>query len=184
MFYIDGNSLGLTMRYHYNEKHAWVITQKHQTRSKKMNGQVLKSFVFATVLTFFSGALHLPFALASSVPSENIDLEITVKVSQKGFADQQGKIFGAKKFLKIPKDKVVRITFVFDENVASLAYGDAHQVAIGNEGWTKESQKIWMFSQKASITFQSGKDGDQYRAYCILDCIGMEHLNNLVIKVG
>jgi len=78
----------------------------------------------------------------------------------------------------------VRITFVFDEDMASLAYGDTHQVAItGNEGWTEESQKIWVFSQKASITFQSGKEGNQYRAYCILDCIGMEHLNNLLISV-
>jgi hypothetical protein len=149
-----------------------------------MKGQALKIFVLATVLTFSSGVLHVPIALASSVPSKNIDVELTVKVSQKGFADQRGKIFGAKNFLNIPKDKVVRITFVFDENVASLAYGDTHQVAIaGNEGWIKESEKIWMFSQKASITFQSGDEDDQYRAYCILDCIGMEHLNNLVIKV-
>jgi len=152
--------------------------------AKFMNGQVFKRFVFATVLTFFSGVLHLPIAVASSAPLEKVNLEITVKVNQKGFLDQGGKLFGAKNTLKIPKDKVVRITFVFDEDMASLAYGDTHQVAItGNEGWTKESQKIWVFSQKASITFQSGKEGNQYRAYCILDCIGMEHLNNLLISV-
>ena len=150
-----------------------------------MKGQALKIIVLATALTFSSGVLYVPMALASSIPSKDIDVEITVKVSQKGFADQRGRIFGGKNFLNLPEDKVVRITFVFDENVASLAYGDTHQVAIkGNEGWIEESEKIWMFSQKASITFQSGKNGDQYRAYCILDCIGMEHLNNLVIKVG
>ena len=80
---------------------------------------------------------------------------------------------------------MVRIIFVFDEDVTSLAYGDTHQVAItGKEGWTKESEKIWIFNQQTSITFQTGKAGAQYRAYCILDCIGMEHLNNLVITVA
>ncbi len=149
-----------------------------------MKKQALKFFVFATALTFFSGTLHGPITLASSVTSKKIDLEVMVKVNQKGFLNQRGKLFGAKNPLKIPKDSMVRITFVFDETVTSLAYGDTHQVAItGNEGWTKESQKIWMFNQQSSITFQTGQEGAQYRAYCILDCIGMEHLNNLVIKV-
>lgn len=147
--------------------------------------QTLKIIVFATTLTFFSSVSYLPVALASSVLSSKVDLEVTVKVSQKGFSDQHGKLFGPKNTLKIPKGKVVRITFVFDEKIANLAYGDTHQIAItGAEGWTKESEKIWMFSQQSSITFQSGNDGSQYRAYCIIDCIGMEHLNNLLIKVG
>ena len=149
-----------------------------------MKSPVLKSFVIATALTFFSGVLHVPIAMASSEMSKIVDLEITVKVNQKGFLDQRGKLFGAKNTLNIPKDSIVRIIFVFDENVTSLAYGDTHQVAItGNEGWTKESGKIWMFNQQTSITLQTGKEGAQYRAYCILDCIGMEHLNNLVITV-
>ena len=29
----------------------------------------------------------------------------------------------------------------------------------------------------------AGEKGMQYRAYCILDCIGMEHLTNLFIQV-
>ena len=149
-----------------------------------MKDQVFKNFVFATALAFFSGVLHAPIVLASSVASETVELEITVKVNQKGFIDHKGKLFGGKNVLNIPKDKLVRITFVFDEDMTSLAYGDTHQVAItGNEGWTKESQKIWMLNQKTHITFQTGKEGTQYRAYCILDCIGMEHLNNLVIRV-
>ena len=110
-------------------------------------------------------------------------LEITVRVNQKGFLDQKGKVFSRKNLLKLPHGKVVRITFVFDENVTSLAYGDTHQVAITGDGWTKESEKIWMFSQQTSIIFQAGDEGTNYRAYCILDCIGMEHLNNLVINV-
>lgn len=77
----------------------------------------------------------------------------------------------------------MRITFVFDESMTSLAYDDTHQVAINGDGWTKESDKIWMFSQQTSMTFQTDEEGDRYRAYCILDCIGMEHLNNLIISV-
>ncbi|MEO8325812.1 MAG: hypothetical protein ABI618_08185 [Nitrospirota bacterium] len=149
-----------------------------------MKGQVLKSFVFATALAFFSGILQVPIVLASSVASEKVELEITVKVNQKGFIDHKGKPFLGKNGLNIPKNKVVRITFVFDEDMTSLAYGDTHQIAIsGNEGWTKESQKIWVLNKKAHVTFQTGKEGTQYRAFCILDCIGMEHLNNLVIRV-
>ena len=148
-----------------------------------MKGKAFKIFVFATALTFFGGSLHLPVALASSVLSSKVDVEIMVKVSQKGFADERGKLFSPKNFLKIPKGQVVRITFVFDENMSSLSYGDTHQIAITGAGGTKESEKIWVFSQKSSITLQSGKDGDAFRAYCIVDCIGMEHLNNLLIKV-
>jgi hypothetical protein len=149
-----------------------------------MNNQIFKRLVLATALTFCSGVLHLPMALASSIASEKVDVEITVKVNQKGFLDQKGKILGGKSILKIPKNAVVRITFVFDENLTSLAYGDTHQFAMtGDEGWTKESQKIWMFNKQTQITFTSGEDGSQYRVYCILDCIGMEHLNNLMIRV-
>ena len=148
-----------------------------------MKGNALKAFVFATALTFFCGSLQLPVALASSGHSSKVDVEVVVKVSQKGFSDERGKLFSPKNFLKIPKDKVVRITFVFDESISSLSYGDTHQIATG-AGETKESEKIWMFSQKSSITLQRGKDGEKYRAYCIVDCIGMEHLNNLLIQVA
>lgn len=148
-----------------------------------MKGKAFRIFVFATALTFFGGSLHLPVTLASSVLSSKVDVEILVKVSQKGFSDEQGKLFSPKKFLKIPKGQVVRITFVFDESMSSLSYGDTHQIAITGAGGTKESEKIWVFSKKSSITLQSGKDGDVFRAYCIVDCIGMEHLNNLLMKV-
>ena len=146
--------------------------------------QVWKAVVISTALTFSSAALHVPIALASSEVSEKVDLEITVKVHQKGFSDKRGKLYDGRNILKIPKGQVVRITFVFDESMTSLAYGDTHQIAVmGNAGWTKETEKIWMLSQQAHLTFQAGNEGEQYRAYCIIDCIGMEHLNNLIILV-
>ncbi len=144
----------------------------------------LKGCVFATVLTLLCSVSHVPFALAANSNIQTVDLEITVRVNQKGFLDHRGKLFTNKNQLNLPKNSTVRITFVFDENMTSLAYGDTHQVAItAKKAWTKESEKIWMFNQQANIVFQTGPEGNQYRAYCIIDCIGMEHLNNLVINV-
>ena len=148
-----------------------------------MKWHALKVFVLATVLIFSTSLVQLPIALASSSTPKNVDVEITVRVNEKGFLDHKGKVFSPKKPLNLPHGKVVRITFLFDEKMTSLAYGDTHQVAIAGDGWTKETEKFWMFSQKASMTFQVGEEGVQYRAYCILDCIGMDHLKNLVIQV-
>ena len=148
-----------------------------------MIGCFSKVFVLATALTFAASMVQLPFVWASASTSRKADVELTVRVNQKGFLDQMGKLYTAKNVLKLRHGKVVRITFVFDEEMTSLAYGDTHQVAITGKEWTKESEKFWMFNQQASITFQAGKEGEKYRAYCILDCIGMEHLNNLIIKI-
>lgn len=148
-----------------------------------MNNRFFKAFVVTTAMIFVTSLVPLSMAWASPSPPKNVDVEITVRVNQKGFLDQKGKVFSPKNFLSLPHGKVVRITFVFDENMSSLAYGDTHQVAITGNGLAKESGKIWMFNQKTTITFQVGKEGAQYRAYCILDCIGMEHLNNLAIQV-
>ena len=149
-----------------------------------MNYRLFKAFVVTTAILFVTSLVPLSMALASPSTSEDIDLEITVRVNEKGFLDQKGKVFSPKNILTLPQGKVVRINFVFDEKMSSLAYGDTHQVAITGEGLTKESGKIWMFNQKTSIAFQVGKEGAQYRAYCILDCIGMKHLTNLLINVG
>jgi len=148
-----------------------------------MTQYFLKGLVLTTALFFSISLVQLPIALASSSTSKDVDVEVTVRVNQKGFLDQNGKVFNKRNILQLPEGKVVRITFVFDEAMSSLAYGDTHQVAITGDDWTKESDKIWMFSQKTSMTFQTGEEGVRYRAYCILDCIGMKHLNNLVIQV-
>lgn len=148
-----------------------------------MASRILNFFVLSMTLIFSFNLIQLPMAWASPATSKIVDVEITVGVSQQGFVDEKGKVFSPKNILKLPHGKIVRITFVFDEKMSSLAYGDTHQVAITGDGWTKESEKIWMLSQTTSMAFQIGKEGTQYRAYCILDCIGMEHLNNLVIQV-
>ena len=145
--------------------------------------QPMKSLVLATALTFVTTFVQIPMVWASPPTAQSVDIEITVKVNQKGFLDQKGKLFTKKNILELPKDKVVRIHFVFDESLTSLAYGDTHQVAITGENGTLESGKIWAWEQQSSITFPVGAEGTKYRAYCILDCIGMEHLNNLIIHV-
>ncbi len=112
-------------------------------------------------------------------------LEVKIRVNEKGFLDEKGRVFGPKHPLKVPDGKLVKITFVFDESVSSLAIGDTHQIAIiADDGWSLESEKIWMFHTKTSVLMTAGEKGRKtYRAYCIVDCLGMEHLNNLPIEV-
>ena len=137
--------------------------------------------VVALVLVFVAFPGSLVTAFADSKP----DLELIVKVNEKGFFDEKNRLLGPQNPLKVSKGKSVKIVFLFDESVKSLAIGDVHQIAvIAEDSWTVESDKIWMFNQKASVTFIAGEKGrTHYRAYCIVDCIGMDHLNNLVINV-
>ena len=150
-----------------------------------MLGVLSKISVMSTTLLFCVSLVFTPAVLASTKGAVPADMEITVKVSEKGFLDQRNKPYGRKNPLKLPKGKVVRITFEFSEKMTSLAFGDTHQVAIiSKDGWELESEKIWMWETKASVSFLAGEDGrTSYRAYCIVDCIGMDHLKNLVIQV-
>ncbi|HNG54749.1 MAG TPA: hypothetical protein PLR85_15285, partial [Nitrospira sp.] len=112
-------------------------------------------------------------------------LEIKVRVSEKGFFDEKGKPYGGKRMLQVPKDTMVKITFVFGEDLTSLAAGDTHQITVrAEDGWKQETSPLWMMNRESTVSFLAGEKGRmQYRAYCILDCIGMEHLTNLFIQV-
>jgi len=148
-------------------------------RKRKFNFVVL-----VTVLALVFGAY--PGSLVAVFADSKHDLELIVKVNEKGFFDEKDKLLGPKNPLEVSKGTTVKIVFVFDEGVKSLAIGDVHQIAItADDGWTVESDKIWFFNLKSSVTFIAGENGrTQYRGFCIIDCIGMDHLNNLVIKVG
>ena len=139
--------------------------------------------VLFTVLALVFGAF--PGSLVAVFADSKTDLELIVKVNEKGFFDEKDKLLGPKNPLEVSKGTIVKIVFVFDEGVKSLAIGDVHQLAItADDSWTLESDKIWFFNQKSTVTFIAGENGrTQYRGYCIIDCIGMDHLNNLVIKV-
>lgn len=142
---------------------------------------------FAIYLSIFSIALRPTHSSATSQPSPLPDLQqVIVKVNEKGFFDHADQLFGPKNPLVLRKGKKAEITFVFHEGVTSLAIGDVHQMALTakKDRWTIESEKIWVFNRKATLTFQPGEQGrDEYRVYCIIDCIGMDHLKNLVIRV-
>jgi len=148
-----------------------------------MRGKLTRSFAGVMVFTFALFILQPVLTYASSHSKPTV--EIKVRVSEKGFLDERGKPFGPKNALKLPNGQMVKITFVFSEEMNSLAIGDTHQIAIVSDGdWSQETEKIWVFNRKASLTFRAGENGiTKYRAYCIIDCLGMEHLNNLVIKV-
>ncbi len=148
--------------------------------TKKITQSVALVTVLALSLVMSQGSL----AAVSAETSH--DVEVLVKVNEKGFFDKNNRHLGPQRPLMVPKGKRVKVTFVFDESPTSLAIGDVHQVAVtAEDGWAIESDKIWVLHRRASVTFVAGEAGrKQYRAYCTLDCIGMDHLNNLVIKVG
>lgn len=152
-----------------------VRTDRNRTRHK--------IFPLAVALAYAVFSLHAPIATADTHGKP--DIEITVRVNQKGFFDEKNRVFGPSTPLKLPAGKVVKLTFVFDEDINSLAIGDVHQIAIVSDGgFSVESEKIWLLHKKSSVTFEAGEHGrTRYRAYCTLDCIGMERLNNLVIEV-
>ena len=145
--------------------------------------RISRFIAFAVVLAFGVISLHVPPAAADS--HGNPVLDITVRVSQKGFANEKNRLFGKSNPLKIPAGKVVKLTFVFDEDFDNLAVGDVHQIAVVSEGgFSVESEKIWLLHKESSVTFEAGEHGrTHYRAYCILDCMGMDRLTNLVIEV-
>jgi len=139
--------------------------------------------VLVTVLALVFGAF--PGSLVAVFADSKPDLELIVKVNENGFFDEKDKLLGPKNPLEVSKGTTVKVVFVFDEGVQSLAIGDVHQIAItAGDSWTVESDKIWFFNRKSTVTFIAGENGrTHYRGHCIVDCIGMDHLNNLVIKV-
>lgn len=148
-----------------------------------MRSKIGRYVILVTALAF-SMAIYQGSLTAVSA-SVSPDVAVTIRVSEKGFFDHKGRPVGPKNPIKISKGKRVKITFVFDEALNSLAIGDAHQIAItADDRWTIESKKIWLFNKETSLTFVAGENGrKEYRGYCIIDCIGMDHLKNLVIKV-
>ncbi len=145
--------------------------------------RVVRILPLAIVLAYALFSLHAPIAVADT--HDKPEIEITVRVNQKGFLDEKNKILGPSNPLKLPAGKVVKLTFVFDEDINSLAIGDVHQIAVVSDGgFSIETEKIWLLHKKSSVTFEAGEHGrTRYRAYCILDCIGMDRLNNLMIEV-
>ncbi|MEK6802089.1 MAG: hypothetical protein AABZ34_05405 [Nitrospirota bacterium] len=137
----------------------------------------------ATMLAFVASVAGP--AMTAAAPLEKTPVEIKVRVSEKGFLDDKGRPYGAKRALQVPKDTMVKITFVFAEDMTSLAVGDTHQITIrAEDGWKQETGSVWVMNRESSVSFLAGeKSRTQYRAYCILDCIGMEHLTNLLIQV-
>jgi hypothetical protein len=146
---------------------------------------VARALIFAMVSVFSVFVMGVPRLAADTHSHSEETVEITVKVTEKGFFDEKKRLIGPKNPLKIPAGEMVKLTFVFDEAINSLAIGDVHQIAITAEDkWTIESEKIWALHNRQSVTFRAGENGRmRYRAHCILDCIGMEQLNNLVIEV-
>ena len=146
--------------------------------------QIMTRLATGITALAFAATLAAP-AVTHAAGLDKALMEIKVRVSEKGFLDEKGKPYGGKRLLQVPKDTVVKITFVFGEDLTSLAAGDTHQISVrAEDGWKQESASLWIMNRESTISFLAGEKGRmQYRAYCILDCIGMEHLTNLIIQV-
>ena len=146
--------------------------------------QLTKRLATVATMLAFVASVAGPAMTAAATP-EKTPVEIKVRVSEKGFLDEKGRPYGAERALQVPKDTMVKITFVFGEDMTSLAVGDTHQITIrAEDGWKQETGSVWVMNRESSVSFLAGeKNRTQYRAYCILDCIGMEHLTNLLIQV-
>jgi len=160
-----------------------MMRLREDVRSAGPKQRRWKALPLAVVLAIALSGLYAPMAVADSHGKP--DLEITIRVSQKGFLDDKNRLLGPSHPLKLPAGKMVLLTFVFDEDINSLAIGDVHQIAVVSDGgFSVESEKLWLLHKKSSVTFEAGDHRrTRYRAYCMLDCIGMERLNNLVIEV-
>jgi hypothetical protein len=148
-----------------------------------MNKRARRIGAAVTVLAYALLTLGPPITFAD--PGDQAPVSITIRVNEKGFLDEKGRLYGPKSSLRIAKGELVKITFVFNEDITSLAVGDTHQIAIqADDRWKAETDKIWVLNKQASISLRVGENGrTRYRVYCILDCLGMEHLTNLVIEV-
>ncbi len=146
-------------------------------------GSIVRTILACAVLgglALLAKPAHVQAADRTATP-----LQVTIRVSEKGFLDETGRPYNAKRPLVLPKDAVVTMRFIFSEDLMSLAVSDSHQIAVRSEdGRTQESAAIWIMNRESSITLVAGENGrTHYRAYCILDCIGMEKLTNLIIRV-
>lgn len=148
-----------------------------------MKSLITRIMTLVTVLSF-AGTIFAT-SIADASPAGTAPINIKVRVSEKGFFDEKGKPYGPSRRLSVPKGARVTLTFEFAEDLTSIAVGDTHQVTLRSEdGWTQETGKIWVMSRQSSLTFVAGENGRaRYRAYCILDCLGMEHLTNLLVDV-
>ena len=102
--------------------------------------KIFKFVISTTVLLFsiatFQGSL-------TTVSASSTHMELTVNVSEKGFFDEKGKLLGPKNPLKVPKGKKIKIIFVFEEALNSLAIGDVHQIAITADDGDIRAGRKW-----------------------------------------
>lgn len=64
-----------------------------------------------------------------------------------------------------------------------LAYGETHTETIAGDGWTKETEKFWHFANGPASPFNLAKRAPKTRQDGMLTCMGITHVNDLVIEV-
>ncbi len=132
--------------------------------------------LLAIVLLFCATALTLyPFQVRA-VPAQ---IEVIIKVNEDGFYDRNGKSFN--NLIEVPKGRSVKLVF---EHVGKP--GEKHAfVLLFDSDEEIESGTISDLNRRTHIEFNTGESGEIYDIFCVIvECDGMEHLTDLLIKVG
>ena len=118
------------------------------------------------------------FNVLSPVFATPPQFDVIIKVNNKGFFDVEGNSLD--NILQVPENSDVKLIFVYDAKP-----GDRHEIALlFSSGEEIYSDPISYENKRAHILFTSGKHGESYDVFCIIDCDAMDYLTDLVIEVA
>lgn len=129
--------------------------------------------IMLAILVSFCTTTLLPLQTAA-IPSQT---EVIIKVNEEGFFDSEGKPLN--NLIEVPKERAVKLIF---EHAGKP--GEKHAfVLLFDSDEEIESGTISDVNRQTHIEFNTGEAGETYDVFCVLvDCDGMEHLTDLVIR--
>ena len=157
--------------------------RRSDTGDQTHEGDHAKRFATGLTTLAFAAALAAP-ALTYANGPDKAPLEIKVRVSEKD-SSMKGQALWRKANAADPQRYDGEDHLRLRRRADQPRRGRYHQIALrAEDGWKQETSPLWMMNRESTVSFLAGEKGRmQYRAYCILDRIGMEHLTNLIIQV-
>ncbi len=117
------------------------------------------------------------FILPNSLMAQASRFEVIIKVDEEGFYDADGRPFD--NLIEVPKERSIKLIF---EHVGEPGVEHAFVLLFDSEEEI-ESGTISNLNRRTHIEFKSGDKGETYDVFCVIvDCDGMEHLTDLVIR--
>ena len=136
-------------------------------KMKKVSGFIIIMFVCSFVLAPWGRPI------AAAVKEEVTTL--VIQVHEKGFSDASGKRIEG--IIPIPKTSTVKIVFEYAD-----ANEEEHEFAVMLP-YEEEvySDLLSPKNRRVEISFVTGKAGERYEVYCIMDCEAMDNLVDLFL---